>query len=98
MSSLLFLIVMDNVIRAILQSKRIGLTRKLMETLKDLYYTDEICHLAHTLKYMPSKCTDLEEESLKSRLQINLGKTKEMRINAKTDPPIKLDEKIIKNV
>jgi hypothetical protein len=39
---------------------------------------------------MQHKINDLQQEFIKAGLEINIGKTKEMRINAKTKNPYKL--------
>jgi hypothetical protein len=44
------------------------------------------------------KINDLQQESIKAGLKINIGKTKEMRINAKNKNPIQIDGNIIENV
>lgn len=85
MAPLLFLIIIDNSVRVTIQNKGRGLTWKLIETLEDLDYAVDVCLLAHTFKDMQANCAALQEEFVKASLQINLGKTKEMRDNDKGD-------------
>jgi diacylglycerol kinase family enzyme len=47
---------------------------------------------------MQDKINDLQQESIQDGLKINIGKTKEMRINTKNKNPIQIDGNIIENV
>jgi hypothetical protein len=47
---------------------------------------------------MQHKINDLQQEFIKAGLKINIGKTKEMRINAKNKKPIQIVGNINENV
>jgi hypothetical protein len=91
LSPLLFLVVMDKVMRAVAAGSVRGITWKLTLTLEDLDYADDICLLSHKFVHMLDKINYLQQESIKAGLKINIGKTKEMRINAKNKNPIQID-------
>jgi hypothetical protein len=98
LSPLLFLVVMDKVMRAVTAGSVRGIIWKLTQTLEDLDYADDICLLSHKFVHMQDKINDLQQESIKAGLEINIGKTKEIRINAKNKNPIQTDGNIIENV
>jgi hypothetical protein len=78
---------MDKVMRAVTAGSVRGITWKLTQTLEDLDYANGICLLSHKFVHMQDKRNDLQQESTKAGLNINIGKTKEMRINAKKQKP-----------
>jgi hypothetical protein len=49
---------------------------KLTQTLEDLDYADDICLLSLKFVHMPGKINDLQQESIKAGLKMNIGKTK----------------------
>jgi hypothetical protein len=51
LSSLLFLLLMDKVMRAATAGSVRGITWKLTQTLEDLDYADDICLLSHVCTY-----------------------------------------------
>jgi hypothetical protein len=89
LSPLLFLVVMDKVMRAVTAGSFRSITWKLTQTLEDLDYADDICLLSRKFVHMQDKINDLQQESIKAGLKINIGKTKEMKINAKNKIKIK---------
>jgi hypothetical protein len=62
LSPLLFLVVLDKVLRARLDGKARGTRWKLKETLEDLDYADDICLLSHSQVHMQSKLNNLRYE------------------------------------
>lgn len=62
-------------------SKRRGITWSLSRQLEDLDYADDICLLSHKITDMQAKLEDLERTARNVRLEINIKKTKAMRIN-----------------
>ncbi|KAJ4431237.1 hypothetical protein ANN_19834 [Periplaneta americana] len=64
--------------------------------LEDLDYVDDICLLAHS--FMKAKLQQLEKEAQKVGLQININKTKELRIGAKQPTLLTLSSGVIENV
>jgi hypothetical protein len=97
LSPLLFLVVIT-LMRAVTLGSVRGITWKLTLTLEDLDYANDICLLSHKFAHMLDKINDLQQESIKAGLEINIGKTKEMRINARNKNPIQIDGNIIENV
>jgi hypothetical protein len=98
LSPLLFLVVIDKVMRAVTADSVRSITWKLTQTLEDLDYADEIHLLPHKFVHKQDKINDLQQESIKAGLKINIGKTKELRINTKNKNPIQIDDNIIENV
>jgi hypothetical protein len=76
LSPLLFLVVLDKVLRASLTGKARGIRWKLTETLEGLDYADEICLLSHTQAHMQSKLNNLCYETKKAGLEINFSRLK----------------------
>jgi hypothetical protein len=72
LSPLLFLAVMDKVMRAVIAGNVRGITWKLTQTLQDLDYADDTCLLSHKFVYMQDKINDLQQESIKAGLKIML--------------------------
>jgi hypothetical protein len=97
LSSLLFLVVLDKVLRASLDGKARGIRWKLTETLEDLDYADDICLLFHSQAHMQSKRHNLCYEWKKAGLE-NFSKTEEPRVNTKSQRPIMLANKAIRRV
>jgi hypothetical protein len=98
LSPLLFLVVLDKVLRASLDSKARGICWKLTETLEDLDYVDDICLLSHSQAHMQSKLNYLCYESKKAGLEISFSKTEELRVNTKSQRSIMLANKAIRRV
>lgn len=80
LSPLLFTVVLDNILNEVCSTKR-GITWGLTKQLEDLEYADDICLLSHKLSDIQSKLNHLEQLALHAGLEINLEKTKAMRIN-----------------
>jgi len=98
LSPLLFLVIMDKVMRAATKNKPRGITWIQTERLEDLDYADDACLLAHTYQDMQAKINDLESESAKVGLVINIKKTEEIRVNAKNNRPLHIGNEIINRV
>jgi len=75
LSPLLFLLVLDGVFRRALDGKKRGLTWRLIESMEDMEYADDICLVSHKYELTKKKLNDLQEESKKVGLQINTLKT-----------------------
>jgi hypothetical protein len=65
---------MDKVMRAVTAGSARGITWKLTQILEDLDYADDICLLSHKFVHMQDKINDLQQESIKAGLKINIGK------------------------
>jgi hypothetical protein len=98
LSPLLFLVVLDRVLRASLDGKARGIRWKLTETLEDLDYADDICLLSHSQVHMQSKLNNLCYESKNAGLEINFSKTEELRVNTKSQRPIMIANKAIRSL
>uniref|UniRef100_A0A8D9ACT3 Craniofacial development protein 2 n=2 Tax=Cacopsylla melanoneura TaxID=428564 RepID=A0A8D9ACT3_9HEMI len=81
LSPIIFLMVLDRVMRKVTDGKRRGIRWTLTERLEDIDYADDLCLLSHNINDMKNKIKDLIEEGKKVGLKINEGKTKELRIN-----------------
>jgi hypothetical protein len=98
LSPLLFLVIMDKVMRAVTKNKPRGITWTQAERLEDLDYADDACLLAHTHQDMQAKLNDLESESAKVGLVINIKKTEEIRVNARNNRPLHIGNETINRV
>ena len=81
MSSFLFLLVLDWVMRNSVEGKNTGLRWKFMSKLEDLDYADDIALLSSKFSDLQDKTTAIKEWAEKAGLKINAGKTKTMRMN-----------------
>jgi hypothetical protein len=96
LSPLLFLLVLDGVLRKTLDGKKTGITWKLKESLEHMEYADDVCLVSHRYEHMQRKLDDLWEESKKACLEINLLKTVEICVNAIVNQGLKLNREDIK--
>ncbi|XP_065365341.1 uncharacterized protein LOC135958364 [Calliphora vicina] len=71
-------------------SERRGITWSFSCQLEDLDYADDICLLLHQMSKIPAKVEDLERLARNVGLEINIKKTKAMRINNISTDNIKL--------
>lgn len=69
LSPLLFLLVMDGVLRKAIDKRKRGIIWNLRETLEDLEYAD-VCLLSHKHDHAQKKLNDLYEESKRAGLTI----------------------------
>jgi hypothetical protein len=83
LSPLLFNIVLDYVMRRVSQKKR-GIHWNVFSRLSDLDYADDIVGMTETMGEMESFLKDLSQCAAEVGLEINVSKTKLMRIN----PPV----------
>jgi hypothetical protein len=98
LSPLLFLIVLDKVLRARLDGKGRGILWKFTETLEYLNYADDICLLSHSQLHMQSQLNNLCYESKNAGLEFNFSMTEELRVNTKSQHPIMFANKAIRRV
>ena len=66
--------------------------------LEDLDFADDICLTSHRLSDMQSKTAELSTTTQKIGLNASKTKTKHMRMNSKTNEPIKLQGENIEEV
>lgn len=98
LSPLLFLIIMDEVMRKTVNGKRRGITWNLTETLEDLEYADDACMISHNFQQLRDKMEALQIESSKMGLKINKQKTKLMRVNVQNKNDLQCEEEVIEQV
>jgi hypothetical protein len=79
LSPLLFLLVMNAVLRRALDGKKRELTCRLQESLEDMEYADDVCLVSHKYEHMQRKLDDLWKESKKAGLEINSSDRRNMR-------------------
>ncbi len=77
MSAIIFLIVLDEVLRRSMDDKRRGILWKLTEHPEDLDYADDIVLLSHNFRDMQY----LVKESQRVVLKVNIAKTKDPSVN-----------------
>ena len=82
LSPLLFLVTLDWVTRKAFVSRR-GIQWSLTTSLEDLDFADDLALLSYRIQDMRDKTQDLEEQSAKVGLKINVTKTKLMRVGTK---------------
>jgi hypothetical protein len=97
LSPIIFLMVLDGVMRKATRRPR-GLRWGLTDRLEDIDFADDLCLIAHRKIDMEQKLKELENEGKKVGLKINLGKTKEMRINERDNHQLELNDKAIERV
>ena len=98
LSPLLFLLVIDNVLRNALNSGRRGIQWTLNSHLEDLDYADDICLLSTKRSDMQSKLDDLVADSAKVGLKVNTGKTKAIEIRGQANNPFVVEHENVEFV
>lgn len=101
LSPLLFLIVLDAVVKRTYDNKPRGIIWDPLNPqlrLESLDYADDKCELSHRIDDIQSKIDDLASESAKVGLKINISKTKEIRINVQSTQPINVGNQVIESV
>ena len=98
MSGFLFLTVVDWVMRKTTEGPRNGIRWKLMDTLEDLDYADDIALLSSTKAQCQRKVNRLNKFAKETGLKINVKKTKTMRYNARSQEPIGIENNEVEEV
>jgi hypothetical protein len=98
LSAIIFLIVLDEVLRRSLDGRRRGIRWKLIEHLEDFYYADNIVLLSHNFRDTQAKFSDLVEESQKVGLRVNIEKTKDLRVISRSTAAFRIGEEAIERV
>lgn len=98
LSPMLFLLILDEVMERVVQNKKRGIQWGMHERLEDLDFADDICLLSHSLREIKTKLDDLQEHSHEIGLKINPRKTKNLRINNKSEEALMLGEEDIEKV
>lgn len=97
LSPLLFLLVIDGVMRRVVAGKNRGISW-FFKHLEDMDYADDIVLMSHSFADMQSKLDDLVNEAAKVGLKINIGKTKVMKINVRNNTPLKIGDTNLEEV
>jgi hypothetical protein len=98
LSPQLFLLVLDRILKRVMNDKMRGIDWKRMKSLVDFEYADDICLIYYKYDHMQSKLNDLCRESRKAGLMINYAKTEEIRIKNTMDRSITIENREIKGV
>ena len=98
MLPILFVITLDELLRAAVDTKNRGIRRGLSEPLEHLNYVDDICLLSSKATDMQYKLSDLVEESAKVGLRLNSAKTKSLKARtSKTSSIYKVGNEAVEN-
>jgi hypothetical protein len=79
-------------------NQQTGIQWTLTKKLDDLDFADDLALLAHTSAQMQEKTSKIAENSAKVGLHLNVAKTKVMKLNAKSNNPIKVGNEDIEEV
>ena len=90
-SPFLFLLVIDWVMKQSTSSGNTGIQWTLTGKLKDLDYADDLALLSHTKEQIQRKTNNIINFSSKVGLNINVPKTKVMKMNAKNENQININ-------
>jgi hypothetical protein len=86
LSPIVFLLVMDEVLRKSIEGKKRHITWRMNEHLENLVFADDVCLLSHRLSDMQEKIKDVEKTGKKVGLrihEINTSKMEKIEINGK---------------
>ena len=97
-SPLLFLLVIDYVMRKATADKPRGLVWGLFQRLEDSDFADDIALLSHTHSDIQEKTERVAETSKKVGLKIHVQKTKLMKTKAKSKDPVKIEGEPLEEV
>jgi hypothetical protein len=95
LSPIIFLLVLDNVMRKTLGNRKRGIEWGMKHRLEDLDFADDICLLSQRQSGMKHKLIRLQEEAKLAGLNINVNKTKEMTINTRIEEKLSITNKQI---
>ena len=98
LSPMLFLLVIDWIMKTTTEGSRTGIQWSLLSHLHDLDFTDDIALLSHNHKHAQDKVQSLATTAGITGLTIKKSKTKTMCIKSTNERPIKLNTEDIENV
>ena len=98
MSGLLFLLVVDWVMRNALQERNTGISWKFATKLQDLDFADDITLLSPTKQHIPTKTDKLAHEAERVGLKVNVDKCKLLRINSRNNDVVEVNGQEIEDV
>ena len=90
LTPILFLLIIDWVMRTTIGAQKTGIQWGLWKQLEDLDFADDLSLLAESQRQMQGKTHKLEEVSSQVGLRINKEKTRVMRIKTDNDRPVSL--------
>ena len=91
MSGLLFLLVVDWVMRNTLQEGNTGIRWKCNTKLEDLDFADDIALLSSTRQHIQTKTDKLTHEAESVGLKVNVDKCKLLRINSGSNDVVEVN-------
>lgn len=91
MSSLLFILSIDWVMRSSLSEGNTGIRWTLFSHLEDLDYADDLALLSHLENNMQDKTSRLQQNAASIGLNINIKKTEVMALNCRVPPDIEIN-------
>ena len=97
LSPLIFSVVVDWVMRTTMDQPR-GIQWTMTSRLEDLDFADDACLLSHTFQNIQSKTDGLRTVAGRTGLEVNVKKTKSLRMNAAQDTPIMLGGEAVEDV
>lgn len=98
LSPTVFLLVLDDVMRKVVEGRRRGIQWGLVERLESLEFADDICLLTQKHTDMEEKLQDLEREAGAVGLKLNAQKTKMMKVNAKSKQKLRVNDEDVEEV
>lgn len=96
LSPMLFLIVIDWIMKRTTTGMNTGIQWTLTGQLEDLDFADDVCLLSHKQQHAQNKLNRLADEAGKTGMKINIRKTELMKLNNKQEIPIQLKSTNIK--
>ena len=98
MSGFLFLLIIDWIMRSTVDGQRTGIRWRMMDTLEDLDYADDIVLLSERWRHAQQKLERLNNNGQTTGLKINKKKTESLRINADNLSAFKVGDEDVKDV
>ena len=98
MSSTLFIIVIDWIMRQTTANTPRGIRWGTFTTLEDLDFADDLALMSHTHQHIQDKTSELEKYSGQMGLKINVKKTEVMTLNVNNPGSVLLDGKTLPHV
>ena len=95
LSPLLFLVILDWVTREAYGAGRTGYQWSFTHKLEDLDFADDLCLMSQKLQHTQEKVEALQHAAERVGPKINGEKPQEMRIQARDDSPIHIEDEVI---
>ena len=98
MSGILFLLIIDWVMRHTVKEEETGLRWKFTSKLEDLDFADDVALISSTQRHVQLKTNRLVENAERKGLRVNVVKCKVMRINARNNEAITVNGLALEDV